>query len=115
MTNKVTQTECHARELFLCYTSKKITSKLHKLTNYKSNYASTMYMNVNTSLCKGDANQQEDKDDHDDFYPEVHLVATKLVPVMSIAHLVVRWLIGITHQAHMLGTPRTYPQVRVSQ
>jgi hypothetical protein len=37
------------------------------------------------------------------------LVATKLVPIMSTAHLVVRWLIGITHQAHMLGTVRTYP------
>ena len=73
-----------------------------------------MYMNVNTSLCKGDANQQEDKDDHDDFYPEVHLVATKLVPVMSIAHLVVRRLISITHQAHMFSTIRTYPHVKVA-
>ena len=63
MTNKVTQTKLVTQELLLCYTSKKITSKLHKLTNYKSNYTSTMYMNVNTSLCKGDANQREDKDD----------------------------------------------------
>jgi hypothetical protein len=30
-------------ELLLCYTSKKVTSKLHKLTNYKSNYTSTIY------------------------------------------------------------------------
>ena len=27
-------------------------SELHKLTNYKSNYTSTMYMKVITSLCK---------------------------------------------------------------
>ena len=32
----------HVRELLLCYTRKKVTSKLHKLTNYKSNYTSTM-------------------------------------------------------------------------
>jgi hypothetical protein len=42
----------HTRELLLCYTSKKITSELHKLTNHKSKYTSTMYMKVNTSLCK---------------------------------------------------------------
>ena len=46
----------HTRELLLSYTSKKVTSKIHKLTNYKSNYTSTMYMKVITSLCKGDAN-----------------------------------------------------------
>ena len=63
MTNKVTQTKLVMQELLPCYTSKKVTSKLHKLTNYKSNYTSTMYMNVNTSLCKRDANQWEDKDD----------------------------------------------------
>ena len=33
----------YARELLLCYTSKKVTSKLHKQTNYKSNYTITMY------------------------------------------------------------------------
>ena len=42
---------CHVRDLLLCYTSKKVTSKLHKLTNYKSNYTRTMYMKVNKSLC----------------------------------------------------------------
>ena len=46
---------------------------------------------------------------HGDFYPEVHLVATKLVPIVLTAHLVVQRLIGITCQAHMLGTARTYP------
>jgi HSP90 family molecular chaperone len=50
------------RELLLCYTSKKVTSSLHKLTNYKSNYISTIYMKVNASLCMGVANQQEEDD-----------------------------------------------------
>ena len=36
----------HARELLLCYTGKKVTSKLHKPTNYKSNYTRTMHMKV---------------------------------------------------------------------
>jgi hypothetical protein len=63
MTNKVTQTKLVRQELLLCYISKKVTSKLHTLTNYKSNYTSTMYMKINTSLYKGDANQREDKDD----------------------------------------------------
>ena len=44
------------------------------------------------------------------FYPEVHVLANTLVSVVSIAHLVVRRLIGITHQAHTLGTARTYPE-----
>ena len=48
-----------------------------------------MYMKVNISLCNGDANQWEDKDDTVIFYPEVNLVATKLVPVVSTAHLLV--------------------------
>ena len=67
-------------------------------------------MKVNTSLCKGDANQWKDKDDTVIFYPEVHLVATKLVHVVSTAHLVIRRLIGITRQTHTLGTARTYPK-----
>ena len=39
----------------------KVTSKLHKLTNYKSNYTSTMYAKVITSLCNEDANQREEQ------------------------------------------------------
>jgi hypothetical protein len=74
-----------------------------------------MYMKVITSLCKEDANQQEDKDDTVIFYLEVHVLANKLVPIVSTTHLVVRRLIGITRQAHTLGTARTYPQVRVAQ
>jgi hypothetical protein len=66
VTNKVTQTKLVTQELLLCYTSKKVTSKLHKLTNYKSNYISTMYMKVNTSLCNGDANHREDDEDNVD-------------------------------------------------
>jgi uncharacterized membrane protein YhaH (DUF805 family) len=72
-------------------------------------------MKVNTNLCKGIANQQDEQGWHDNFYPEVYLVATKLVLVVSIAHLVVRRLIDITRQAHTLGTAETYPQVRVAQ
>jgi hypothetical protein len=52
---------------------------------------------------------------HDDFSPEVHVFANMLVPVVSAAHLVVRRLIGITHQARTSGTVRTYSQVRVAQ
>ena len=62
MTNKVIQTKLVTqRELLLCYTSKKVTSELHKLTNYKSNYTSTMYMKIITSLCKEIANQREEQ------------------------------------------------------
>ena len=62
MTNKVTQTKlAMQRELLLYYTSKKVTSELHKLTNYKRNYTSIMYMKVTTSLCKGVVNQREEQ------------------------------------------------------
>ena len=80
MTNKVTQTKLVTQELFLCYTSKKVTSKLHKLTNYKSNYTSTMFMKVITSLCKGIANQWEEECWHGDFSLEVHVLADTLRP-----------------------------------
>ena len=61
MTNKVTETKLVTQELLLWYTSKKVTSKLHKLTNYKSNYTSIMYIKVITSLCKGITNQREEQ------------------------------------------------------
>jgi hypothetical protein len=38
------------------------------------------------------------------------VLANTLVPVVSIAHLVVRWLIGITRQARTSSTTRTYPE-----
>ena len=69
MTNKVTQTKLVTQESYFYATSNKVTSKLHKLTNYKSNYTSTMYIKVNISLCKEDANQREDKDDTVIFIP----------------------------------------------
>ena len=62
MTNKVTQTELVTQGTYIYATqARKVTSKLHKLTNYKSNYTSIMYMKVITSLCKGIANQQEEQ------------------------------------------------------
>ena len=67
-------------ELLLCYISKKVTSELYKLTNYKSNYTSTMYIKVITSLCNKDANQREEQGWHDDFSPEVHVFANTLRP-----------------------------------
>ena len=64
-------------ELLLCYTSKKVTSELHKLTNYKSNYISTIYIKIITSLCKGIANQWEDKDDTMFFIPRFTCLPTR--------------------------------------
>ena len=49
------------------------------------------------------------------IFPKVHVLANTLVPVVSITHLVVRQLIGITRQARTSGIARTYPQVRVAQ
>jgi hypothetical protein len=99
----------HARELLLCYTSKKVTSKLHKLTNYKSNYTSKIYIKVNTSLCWGIANQWDEQGWCGDFYPEVHLVATKLVPVVTTTHLVVRWLISVHKPSPHVGRRKNLP------
>ena len=42
------------------------------------------------------------------------MLANTLVPVVSTAHLVVQRLIGITRQAHILGTARTYPKSKGS-
>ena len=38
------------------------------------------------------------------------MFANTLVPIVLIAHLVVRRLIGITRQARTSGTARTYPE-----
>jgi hypothetical protein len=60
VTKKVTQTKLVTQwELLLCYTSKKVISKLHKLTNYKSNYTKHKYGQVN-KLVSEDANHRED-------------------------------------------------------
>ena len=64
MTNEVTQTKLATQgSYFYATQSKKVTSELHKLANYKSNYTSTMYMKVIISLCNEDANQREYKYD----------------------------------------------------
>ena len=52
----------------------------------------------------------KNKVDTGDFSPEVHVLANTLVPVVLTAHLVVQRLIGITRQACMSGTARTYPK-----
>ena len=52
---------------------------------------------------------RKNKVDTVNFSPEVHMLANTLVPVVSTAHLVVRWLIGITRQARTSGATRTYP------
>jgi hypothetical protein len=49
------------------------------------------------------------------FSSKIHLVATKLVPVISTANLVVWRLIDITHQAHTLDTAKPTPKLRVAQ
>jgi hypothetical protein len=67
VTNKVIQTKLVTqRKLLLCYTSKKVISKLQKLTNYKSNYTSIVYKKVNTNLCCTKANHREDDEDNVD-------------------------------------------------
>jgi hypothetical protein len=104
----------HARELLLCYTSKKVISKLHKLLITRATTQAQYIYESKYKLVYGDRKPMG-RWWHNDFYPEVHLVATKLVPIVSTTHLVVWRLISITHQAHMLGTARTYPQVRIAQ
>ena len=42
------------------------------------------------------------------------MFANTLVPVVSTAHLVVQRLIGITRQARMSGTTRSYPESEAS-
>jgi hypothetical protein len=44
------------------------------------------------------ANHRETRVDTINFSPGVHLLAGKLVPVVSPPHHVVQWLIGITHR-----------------
>jgi hypothetical protein len=38
-------------------------------------------MKVNTSLCDRNANQREEQGWHDDFYPEIHVLANTLLPI----------------------------------
>jgi hypothetical protein len=69
-------------------------------------------MKVNTSLCMGITNQRE-YDDMVIFLSRGSL-ATKLVPVVSTAHLVVRELIG-TMPSPYVGRHKNLPEVRVAQ
>jgi len=50
---------------------------LHKLTNYKSNYTSTIYTKVNKSLCDENVNQQDDKVDTMIFIPRFTCLPTR--------------------------------------
>jgi hypothetical protein len=49
-----------------------------------------------------------------DIYPEVHVLAGTLVPVVSTVHLVVRELIGTT-PSPALGHHKNLPKVGVTQ
>ena len=52
----------------------------------------------------------KNKDDTMIFLLRFTCLPTRYVPVVSTAHMVVRQLIGIIHQAHTSGTARTYPK-----
>ena len=69
-------------------------------------------MKVIQACVSRNENHREDDEDNVDtvIFSRGSLVATKLVPVVSTAHLVVRRLIGITRQARTLGATRTYPK-----
>jgi hypothetical protein len=59
------------------------------------------------------ANHREDDEDNVDtviFLPRFTWLPPSYIPVVSTTHLVVRQLIGITRQARMSGTARTYPE-----
>jgi hypothetical protein len=90
-----------------------VTSKLHKSTNYKSNYTSTMYMKVNTRLCCAECKpprRWRRQCWYGDFLPRFTWLPPSYVPIVSTTHLMVRRLIGITRQARTSGTARTYPE-----
>jgi hypothetical protein len=70
-----------------------------------------MYMKVIQAYVLRNANHREDDEDNVDmviFLPRFVRLPPSYVPVVSIAHLVVWRLIGITRQARTLGTARTY-------
>jgi hypothetical protein len=57
------------------------------------------------------ANHREDDEDNVDtviFLPRFTWLPPSNIPIVSTAHLVVRWLIGITCQACTSGIARTY-------
>jgi hypothetical protein len=70
-------------------------------------------MKVIQDCVSRNANHREDDEDNVDtviFLPRFTWLPPRNIPVVSTAHLVVRRLIGITRQAHTLGTARTYPE-----
>ena len=101
MTNKVTQNQIsHVRELLLCYISKKVISKLQKLTNYKSNYTSTMYMKVITSLCKRIANNGKNNVDTMIFSQGSCACQHAMSPLRQAPRLPLVLLLVVTHKSH---------------
>jgi hypothetical protein len=76
-----------------------VTSNLHKLTNHKSNYTSTVYMKVIQACVSQNANHREDDEDNVDmviFLARFARLPPSYVPAVSTAHPEVRRLIGIT-------------------
>jgi hypothetical protein len=70
-----------------------------------------MYMKIIQACVSWNANHREDDEDNVDtviFLPRFTRLPPSYVPVVSTAHPVVQWLIGITHQARTSGTARTY-------
>jgi hypothetical protein len=68
-------------------------------------------MKVIQAYVSRSANHREDDEDNVDtviFLPSFTWLPPSYVPVVSTAHLVVRWLIGMTRQARTSGTARTY-------
>jgi hypothetical protein len=71
-----------------------------------------MYMKVIQACVSRNVNHREDDEDNVDtviFLSRFTWLPPSYVPVVSTAHLVVRWLIGITRQARMSDTAITYP------
>ena len=54
-----------------------VTSKLHKLTNYKSNYTSLRYIKVIASLCNGMQTNGKNKVDTMIFLPRFMCLPTR--------------------------------------
>jgi hypothetical protein len=70
----------------LCDTSKKVTSKLHKINNYISNYTSIIYMKVIQACVSWNANHREEDEDNVDtviFLLRFARLPPSYVPVVS--------------------------------
>jgi hypothetical protein len=72
-----------------------------------------MYTKVIQACVSRNANYWEDDEDNVGtvvFLLRFTWLPPSYIPFVLTAHLVVRWLIGITCQARMSGTTRTYPK-----